>query len=106
MALCHSRRRKLRSGEKSAGRVCGVMAELLRILGRIKISRLTIRREDGIVYLCNLNIAISSAEDFPKRRLLERESGEMPERSGHCIQRAGSMVHCVPESAREGGAGV
>lgn len=72
----------------------------------IIISQLTLLQRNGIVYLCNLKIAMSSAEDFPKRRLLERESGEKPERSGHCIQRARSMNHCVPESAREGGAGV
>ena len=35
--------------------------------------------------------------------LLKRESGESPERSGHCIQRACLKIHCKPYHARRRG---
>ena len=35
--------------------------------------------------------------------LLKRESGENPERSGHCIQSAFLKIHCKPYHARRRG---
>ena len=35
--------------------------------------------------------------------LLKRESGESPERSGHCIQGARLNIHCKPYHARRRG---
>lgn len=57
---------------------------------------MTIARIRVIFLTCNEKLL------YQVQLLLKRESGEKPERSGHCIQGVNLKNHCVPNMTREG----